>query len=1002
VTSFRLHRPVLTLSSLLLLTLPLRAATSELDPLAREVAAFSAAAAPAAKTSLTLSQRIAWSEDTARHEREPAKREELLDRLAALRAELAAVARRVALDKAGDGGVSQGSFSGRVTDDGEPVAGARIQVFDQDGFYRDLAIAGADGRYAISLPVGTYYLYAAPPSDLPLSPQLFAGISCFMHSTCAPTDGTPLELVSGASRTADFALEDLGAIEGRVRRQDDQAPVDTEVWVYDRELEYLGRTHSVQGSYRLGGLPPGDYWLVALGQDDLAGMIYDGIVCETTQYNHPIPCPTAAAAAVRVKREETVAGIDFDLLRGASLQAAVVDGRTGEPIEVGADFQVFDATGTELRRIYVEAGTGEAVAEGLAGGIYYASVQDFGSFFTPQFFAGKNCLTPRGCVAAATPVGLALGERRELFFPLDGLASLTGRITDDLTGAPIEGVRVVLRDAASGQAVAPAERTDGAGNFGFSRLPAVAVHLLAEKEEYLAEYFDDVDARRGAAAANLILLRPDETETVEIDLEPRGGLTMRARAAESGARLPCFEIRAYPLPVSRYESFEASGCPEDGRLTLPNLAAGMYYVMLVANDRANYLHGKGSCNQVLEDPCLFAQGTPVAVRRGEKTDLGEASLELSASLQTEIRFTAPPGYNKPVGALVHLFDSGGALIRSDYTFPYPWISFGGLVPGDYYLTAEGRPFWQALAYPDVPCGRWYCDPSSGTRIHLEPGEQKDLGDVLLGPSAPYERCTASDTALCLNQGRYKVSATWRDFAGASGAGTARPLTADSGYFYFFSPNNLEVLVKVLNGCLPHLGHHFWVYGAGLTNVQVELRVEDTLTGAFELYSNALGKTFQPILDNAAFATCDAVLPEDQRPTATTELAMQSAEAASSPVDGPAGTDYCGESWPCLAGRFTAEATYRTLGGETGDALGQLVTPDTATYFFFGSYNVELVVKILDACHTGLPGYWVFAAGLTDLEIDLNVTDRATGRSRTYRQNPGPFVPIFDLLSFPCD
>ncbi|HEV8632058.1 MAG TPA: hypothetical protein VGV61_17215, partial [Thermoanaerobaculia bacterium] len=37
-------------------------------------------------------------------------------------------------------------------------------------------------------------------------------------------------------------------------------------------------------------------------------------------------------------------------------------------------------------------------------------------------------------------------------------------------------------------------------------------------------------------------------------------------------------------------------------------------------------------------------------------------------------------------------------------------------------------------------------------------------------------CVADATHLCLNQARFRVAATWTDFSGHSGVGTAVPLT----------------------------------------------------------------------------------------------------------------------------------------------------------------------------------------------------------------------------------
>lgn len=114
-------------------------------------------------------------------------------------------------------------------------------------------------------------------------------------------------------------------------------------------------------------------------------------------------------------------------------------------------------------------------------------------------------------------------------------------------------------------------------------------------------------------------------------------------------------------------------------------------------------------------------------------------------------------------------------------------------------------------------------------------------------------CVADSLTLCLNKGRFRVSADWRSadrqsFAYAVSEGE------DAGSFWFFSAKNPEVYVKVLDACHDPF-RHYWVFAAGLTNVEVTLRVVDTRTGATKTYKNPLGKAFQPITDTQAFATC---------------------------------------------------------------------------------------------------------------------------------------------------
>jgi hypothetical protein len=114
-------------------------------------------------------------------------------------------------------------------------------------------------------------------------------------------------------------------------------------------------------------------------------------------------------------------------------------------------------------------------------------------------------------------------------------------------------------------------------------------------------------------------------------------------------------------------------------------------------------------------------------------------------------------------------------------------------------------------------------------------------------------CIAGPTTLCVNGGRFRVQMDWATADGRTGAGMAVPATADTGMFWFFSSNNLEAIVKVVDGC--SFNQRYWVFAGGLTNVAVTMRVTDTQDGILRTYTNAQGNAFQPIQDTAAFATC---------------------------------------------------------------------------------------------------------------------------------------------------
>ena len=106
------------------------------------------------------------------------------------------------------------------------------------------------------------------------------------------------------------------------------------------------------------------------------------------------------------------------------------------------------------------------------------------------------------------------------------------------------------------------------------------------------------------------------------------------------------------------------------------------------------------------------------------------------------------------------------------------------------------------------------------------------------------------SALCLNHARFRVRVEWRvESQGTSGVANPVPLAEDSGSFWFFSPNNLELLVKVVDGRA--FNGHYWVFYGALSDVAYEITVTDTTTGQIRTYVNAHG-TVASRADTAAF------------------------------------------------------------------------------------------------------------------------------------------------------
>ena len=264
------------------------------------------------------------------------------------------------------------------------------------------------------------------------------------------------------------------------------------------------------------------------------------------------------------------------------------------------------------------------------------------------------------------------------------------------------------------------------------------------------------------------------------------------------------------------------------------------------------------------------------------------------------------------------------------------------------------------------------------------------------PLLPDGSCTPDDQTLCLGGGRFLVRANWQDGQGHGADAHAQLLTADTGYFWFFNSANVELIVKILDGC--GLSHHQWIFTAGLTNTAVDLVVIDTLTGANHVYHNPAGQAFQPIQDLDGLDGCGAAAVKAEiaaPPVPALDAVHPRAETA-------AGACTASATALCLSqGRFRVETTWRTPDGVSGTGQAIPITGDTGYFWFFSSASVEVVVKMVDACGYNQK-FWVFAAGLTNVEVTTTVTDTLTGSFKRYHNTAGQaFQPIQDTSALGC-
>lgn len=138
------------------------------------------------------------------------------------------------------------------------------------------------------------------------------------------------------------------------------------------------------------------------------------------------------------------------------------------------------------------------------------------------------------------------------------------------------------------------------------------------------------------------------------------------------------------------------------------------------------------------------------------------------------------------------------------------------------------------------------------RVHVSVASGDDLDWADVAPDEDYVISRLASEVL-LRDGRFLVTLDWKTAVGTQGRALPVFTSEDSTLLQFFSQDNWEMVVKVLDGC--GINGHFWVYFGGPTDVGFTLTVTDLITGVSRTYDNPVGTAAPAERDIAAFPTC---------------------------------------------------------------------------------------------------------------------------------------------------
>jgi|HubBroStandDraft_3_1064219.scaffolds.fasta_scaffold15983_3 hypothetical protein len=228
-------------------------------------------------------------------------------------------------------------------------------------------------------------------------------------------------------------------------------------------------------------------------------------------------------------------------------------------------------------------------------------------------------------------------------------------------------------------------------------------------------------------------------------------------------------------------------------------------------------------------------------------------------------------------------------------------------------------------------------------------------------------------------------------AGLPATGHAQPAPAPAGAKAIpAAPSNLQVMSVTATSLTLT-----WTLNSSDATV-IHIEVKTGSSGFTEIPPGVSGSSTGAIVTNLTPSTTymfrvrasnsDGFSPYSNVVTVTTLAA---------PACNGSSTELC-----LLGGRFQIDATWRTSTA-TGNATVVQLTDDSGYLWFFAPTNPEVLLKVIDACSFNNQ-FWFFAGGLTNVRVDIHVTDTQTHVTKTYVNRLNTvFAPIQDTSAFPC-
>jgi uncharacterized membrane protein/protocatechuate 3,4-dioxygenase beta subunit len=549
-----------------------------------------------------------------------------------------------------------GSISGEIKDsNGQAITGAQVIAYSYssqrwithvwtqpDGSYtvKDLA----EGRYLIQVrSYGSYYI-----------PQ-------FYNNSYFYEDSTAVEVLAGAGTTnIDFNLELGGRISGVVRRAFDGQPISgvlVELFSYDTGRYFTTSITDAGGFYSIEGISAGSYKVrarVRHAGTEAAGQWYQNMYEKDS------------ATPVEVTAGAETASVDFNLAPGGSITGAVQRDTDGQPIQ-GLQVIAFDEDTEQWVNDAETLADGSYTIWGLPQGSYkvfaespayareyYKDVYDFDSATTVPVTAGSD--------TSEINLSLAIG------------GSISGTVSADADGKPIENIYVIALDYFTGRGMNSAN-TQADGSYVIRALPAGIYRVQVENDRlnYIEEYYNNAPDYDTAMMVEVTI--GADTPNIDFSLAMGGSISGTVTRDADDQPISGVLVEAFDYYTGR--EIDNAETQADGGYTIWGLPASSYRLRTRVTES-----GTGCAGEWYDNTTIESKATAVIVQAGNDTSNTDFALASGGSISGTIRSDADGHAIEGAYIVAFNYDSG-QWINDAETQEDGSYTIWGLSPGRY-------------------------------------------------------------------------------------------------------------------------------------------------------------------------------------------------------------------------------------------------------------------------------------------------------------------------------